>query len=429
MFFRGEYMCDTLCAFPPYAEQGTVLFAKNSDRSPNEPHLVIHVPEKEHIAGSPLKLTYITIPQVKYTYAAVLCKPSWIWGAEMGVNSASVAIGNEAVFTKVKRCPEALIGMDLVRLALERCETAEKAVELITSLLEKYGQGGNCGFDHEFFYDNSFLIVDPKEGYVIETAGKRWAVVKISGKHAISNRLSIRKEHIYRGGVDEGFDFAGKLTNRLYTFFSGSKKRLESSYLSIKENMDASMMMKALRKHHPKDDSTVFKRGSVRSVCMHAGGLIGDHTTGSLVAVLRDNKPSTLWVTGSSTPCISCFKPVFVEIDSEAPAFNDECESKNYWLKREAIHRSVLSGAINPDILRSKLLELEKDFISREKELFKVSNPDLQELKQFSIEAAEKEEKAISEFLTEKELGIPLKNRFNSYWNKKNKELDNACLR
>jgi hypothetical protein len=49
---------------------------------------------------------------------------------------------------------------------------------------------------------------------------------------------------------------------------------------------------------------------------MHAGGLIGDHTTGSLVAVLRENKPSTLWVTGSSTPCISCFKPVFVEIDS-----------------------------------------------------------------------------------------------------------------
>lgn len=193
-------MCDTLCAFSPYAEQGTVLFAKNSDRSPNEPHLVIHVPEKEHIAGSPLKLTYITIPQVKYTYAAVLCKPSWIWGAEMGVNSASVEIGNEAVFTKVKRGPEALIGMDLVRLALERCETAEKAVELITSLLEKYGQGGNCGFDHEFFYDNSFLIVDPKEGYVIETAGKRWAVVKVSGKHAISNRLSIRKEHIYRGG-------------------------------------------------------------------------------------------------------------------------------------------------------------------------------------------------------------------------------------
>jgi len=417
-------MCDTLCAFPPYTGEGTVLFAKNSDRSPNEPHLVIRIPEQEHIAGSPLKLTYITIPQVEHTYAAVLCKPSWIWGAEMGVNSASVAIGNEAVFTKAKRGPEALTGMDLVRLALERCETAAKAVELITSLLEKYGQGGNCGFDHQFFYDNSFLVVDPKEGYVIETAGKRWAVVKVSEKHAISNRLSIRNEHIYRGGVDEGFDFAGKLTNRLITFFSGSKERLKSSYLSIKESMDASGMMEALRKHHPEDDSSVFKRASVRSVCMHAGGLVGDHTTGSLVAVLRDDKPSTLWVTGSSTPCISCFKPVFVEIDSGAPVFNDEYESKNYWLKREAIHRSVLAGAVNPDILRSRFLELEKDFIAREKELFKNSNPDLRELKQFSIEAAEKEEKIISGFLIEKDLSMPLNNSFGRYWNNKNKELE-----
>jgi secernin len=416
-------MCDTLCAFPPYTEDGTVLFAKNSDRSPNEPHLVIRIPEKEHIAGSPLKLTYLTIPQVKHTYGAILCKPSWIWGAEMGVNSASVAIGNEAVFTTVKRGPEALTGMDLVRLALERCETAEKAVELITSMLERYGQGGNCGFDHEFFYDNSFLVVDPKEGYVIETAGKRWVIVKVSGKHAISNRLSIRKEHINRGGVDEGFDFAGELTNPVYTFFSGSKKRLRSSYLSIQKNMDASGMMEALRKHHPKDDLNVFKRGSVRSVCMHAGGFVGDHTTGSLVAVLRDNKPSTLWVTGSSTPCISCFKPVFIEIDSGAPVFSDESESKNYWLKHEAIHRSVLAGIVNPDILRGRFKELEIDFISRERELFQNTNPDIQELKQFSAEAAEKVERMVSEYLTEKEWSMPSKNRFGRYWDKKNKEL------
>jgi len=420
-------MCDTLCAFPPYADQGTVLFAKNSDRSPNEPHLVIRIPEKEHTAGSPLKLTYLTIPQVKHTFGAILCKPSWIWGAEMGVNSASVAIGNEAVFTRVKRGPEALTGMDLVRLALERCDTAEKAVELITSMLEKYGQGGNCGFDHEFYYDNSFLVVDPKEGYVVETAGKRWVVVKVSEKHAISNRLSIHKEHTNRGGVDEGFDFAGKLTNPVYTFFSGSKKRLRSSYLSIQKNMNASGMMEALRKHDPKDDSNVFKRGSVRSVCMHAGGLIGDHTTGSLVAVLRDNKPSTLWITGSSTPCISCFKPVFVDIDSGPPVFSNESESKNYWLKREAIHRSVLAGIVNPDNLRNKLLELEKGFVSRERELFNNTNPDFEKLKQFSVEAAEKEEKIVSEVLIEKDWSMPLNNSFGRYWNNKNKELKKLC--
>lgn len=417
-------MCDTLCAFPPYAGQGTVLFAKNSDRSPNEPHLVIRIPEKEHTAGSPLKLTYLTIPQVKRTYGAILCKPSWTWGAEMGVNSASVAIGNEAVFTKAKRGPEALTGMDLVRLALERCESAKKAVELITSMLEKYGQGGNCGFDHEFFYDNGFLVVDPKEGYVVETSGKRWVAVKVSEKHAISNRLSIRKEHSYRGGVDEGFDFAGKLTEPVYTFFSGSKKRLQSSYSSIQNNMDASKMMEALRKHHPKDDLNVFGRGSVRSVCMHAGGIVGDHTTGSFIAVLRENKPSTLWVTGCSTPCISCFKPVFLEIDSGAPVFNDESESKTYWLKREYIHRRVLAGIVNPEILHSRMMALEKGWLLRESDIFQNSAPDLQDLKQFSIEAAREEERIISGFLNGKDRDMPSNSRFSRYWKRKNEELE-----
>lgn len=417
-------MCDTLCVYHSSSENQTVLFAKNSDRSPNEPHLIIRIPEKNYTEESTLKLTYLTIPQVKHTYGAILCKPSWIWGAEMGVNSASVAIGNEAVFTKAKRGPNALTGMDLVRLSLERCNSAEKAVDLITSLLEKYGQGGNCGFDHEFYYDNSFLVVDPKEGYVIETSGKRWVVNKVSKKHAISNRLSIRSEHTRRGGVEQGFDFAGKLTEPVYTFFSGSKQRLQSSYNSMQEPIDTEKMMAALRSHHPKDHDCVFKRGSVRSVCMHAGGIVGDHTTGSLVAVLRENKPSTLWVTGSSTPCISCFKPVFVEIDSGSPVFEDETQSKAYWLKREAIHRSILAGVIDPIRLSSNWDTLEKKWITQESELFNNDNINLQDLKQFCIEAAKEEEKMVLEFSTSKECNIPLKGRFNRYWNRKNSELE-----
>jgi dipeptidase len=68
------------------------------------------------------------------------------------------------------------------RLGLERSQTAEQAVEVITELLERYGQGGPCSdIIPHFTYHNSFLIADPKEAWVLETVGKIWAAEKITG--------------------------------------------------------------------------------------------------------------------------------------------------------------------------------------------------------------------------------------------------------
>ncbi|HRT82593.1 MAG TPA: secernin-3, partial [Oscillospiraceae bacterium] len=130
-----------------------------SDRSPNEPQLIELIPPKTH-GEKTLKVTYIEVEQVKETYGLLLSRPSWMWGGEMGLNDCGVAIGNEAVFTKGKYGKEALLGMDLLRLALERAETAKNALDIIINLLERYGQGGNCGYDKRFEYDNAFLIMD-----------------------------------------------------------------------------------------------------------------------------------------------------------------------------------------------------------------------------------------------------------------------------
>lgn len=74
-----------------------------------------------HAAGSKLKCTYVEIDQADSTYAVVLSKPVWMWGAEMGSNENGVVIGNEAVFTKVN--PDGLrekklLGMDLGELKI-----------------------------------------------------------------------------------------------------------------------------------------------------------------------------------------------------------------------------------------------------------------------------------------------------------------------
>lgn len=166
-------MCDTLYL----SRGGKSFFGKNSDRSPNEAHIMVRCPARDYAAGTTLKTTYVTLPQATHTYACVLLKPHWIWGAEMGWNECGLHIGNEALFTNVKReKKDGLIGMDLLRLALERTSTAIAAAELIVSLVSEYGQDGNCAFDKKFFYHNAFLIADGKDAFVLETAGRHWAL-------------------------------------------------------------------------------------------------------------------------------------------------------------------------------------------------------------------------------------------------------------
>ena len=68
------------------------------------------------------------------------------------------------------------------RLGLERGKSAREALEVICSLLEDYGQGGSCSNSiKDFSYHNSYMIVDSKEAWVLETAGKLWAAEKITG--------------------------------------------------------------------------------------------------------------------------------------------------------------------------------------------------------------------------------------------------------
>ena len=178
-------MCDTLGKLG--SEKS--FFAKNSDRSPNEVQVLEYHQAKQGLSGT-LNCTYITVPQAKETFAVLLSRPSWMWGAEMGINEYGLCIGNEAVFTKGAYGKTGLTGMDMVRLALERCKTAKEALQFLISLLADYGQGGNCGYDHDFFYDNAFLMMDRKELFVLETAGKQWVYKQYSAAN-ISNRLSI----------------------------------------------------------------------------------------------------------------------------------------------------------------------------------------------------------------------------------------------
>lgn len=325
--------CDTFVALPPSTEGQRIIFGKNSDRPCDEVQEVVYFPAKEHEPGK-VECTYIEIEQVEKTFAVVLSRPAWLWGAEMGANEHQVCIGNEAVWGRESADgDEALLGMDLVRLALERADTAEKAVDVITDLLEKYGQGGNCMEDEcGFTYHNSFLISDRKEAWVLETAGKHWAAERVeAGYRNISNQYSITtkidKEHpgmrTYakeQGWWDGESEFS---FTDVYSYSSTARiqaaggRYCEGQKLLQKSNghITAQTMMDILRDK----ESGINMEGMFMS-------------TGSMVSVIpkADHLPGVHFFTATPDPERSVFKPFVFVSDvpplkhTSSPCFGEE---------------------------------------------------------------------------------------------------------
>ncbi len=367
-------MCDTLIL----RHQGQTWFAKNSDREPAEPQRLPRLPAVRNDPEARLRTTYLDIPQAAQRHALVISQPSWIWGAEMGVNEHGVAIGNEAVFTKLTRQRgTALLGMDLLRLGLERGASAREALEVITGLLQRYGQGGPAGYrDKRIRYDNSFLIADPGEAWVLETAGNLWAAKKVE-RWAISNALTLGHEfdlcsrdledQARRQGCWDGrgdFHFARVFDTRLLPWVGGAHRRcrINQRFLdSLPGEPDWHALFAALRHHGPRGDH--FCRHNNRQVCMHAGSFWRpSQTTASLVARLRDDGP-LLAATGTSAPCLGLFQPLSFDPASGTAVLSQprEAVQESRWWRFEAVHRRALTDRAFRRLLRSG-----RDWLERE---------------------------------------------------------------
>lgn len=391
-------MCDTMVALSGSTCDGSVLFAKNSDREPNEPHIIVRVPKRKIEMSRRIKCTYIDVEledSVQETYEAILFKPSWIWGAEMGVNEKGLIIGNEAVFTREKIEEKTLLGMDILRLALETCADAEDALHFIVKIIEKYGQGGKAGYTQNLKYHNSYLIADFSEAFVLETSGRHWVYNRVKDVYSISNTLTIGSEYegcnsklvenaLSRGWCrsQESFNFKKAYESRLHPHFTKGDIRQNTTYNFLKEKTGSVCYedMKAiLRSHSGRADVEGFSSGSMECVCMHAGGgLITSQTTGSFVVQLKEGNIN-IWATGSSLPCISVFKPLWLTPGS-CDDFREENQVKliEYWKQIEGFHRKVLDGSItNLELYLDKRDKLEKELANLAAE----AKTDIQKLK------------------------------------------------
>ncbi len=382
-------MCDTMVAVGSATVDGSVILAKNSDREPNEAHVLVHLPRQKHPPQSMVKCTYIEIPQVEETYEVFLAKPFWIWGCEMGTNEYGVAIGNEAVFTKEPyQREEGLIGMDFIRLALERSQTAYQALRVIVELLERYGQGGNCGFEHPTYYHNSFILADPTEAWVLETAGKYWAAERVKDFRSISNGLTIGEtwdeaspdlvDHAIEKGwckSRQDFNFARCYSDFLYTRLDGCVPRQCRSMDLLRQyagKIDVGIMMRILRDHGRRaeeDPNWNPSRGWIMdTLCVHAsfGPTRPSQSTGAMVAHLKKDL-STIWATGTSATCTSIFKPLFLcgeVFPSMGKPPTGTYDSESLWWQHERLHRQVIQDyATRMAVFRQERDRLEESFM------------------------------------------------------------------
>ncbi len=316
---------------------GGVLFAKNSDRDRNESQVVEWHPATDHGPASTLDCTWITIDQAPHTHAVAISRPWWMWGAEIGANEHGVVIGNEAVFTKElarrpRDEPDGLLGMDLLRLALERASTAHEAVATIVELLERHGQSGSCSHEHPTMrYDNSFLVADPDGAIVLETAGRDHATEEVTGRaRSISNGLTIA-------------GFAEEHADRLRGRVAQCATRRTRSETSASQARSVGDMFAALRDHGPGLlPRYAMLNGALSAPCAHPGGLLtSTQSTASWVADLRAEPLH--WVTGTAAPCTSLFKPITVDEPVDlGPVPANTFDAHSLWWRHEMLHRCVM---------------------------------------------------------------------------------------
>jgi dipeptidase len=350
-----------------------MLFAKSADCGVNEANAVVRIPRKRHVPGKAVRLTHLVIPQAEETYELLLTKAFWTYGCEIGVNEYGLAMGEEAVFTtEMEEEKDGIIGPDLMRIGLERAKTCQEAIQVMTRLLEQYGQGGSAELKGNSHFDSSYIMADQEEAYVLETAGRRWAVKKVETVASISNMLGIGADwDAYSGGdVTPKTDWARQYALPDVPPTLGSPVRQAITYNSLQAclgDITPKVIFEIMRHHgegyHPASAE------AHRNICVHVGPQENRWWQADGVMVTEVGQDGVIaWVTGTSGNCVSIFKPVFLGVDLPdiGPYPTEHFDPRSLWWKHELLHRRAMADfeRLVPEI-RQDFDQLEDEFLAQ----------------------------------------------------------------
>eukprot|EP01083_Nonionella_stella_P006523 18965_1 len=322
---------------------GYTALCKNSNRNPNETHEVVIIPEIKIDDSTVIECTYSTVsPPKSHSHRCLLSKPVWMWGAEMGSSSAGVCIATENVYPNSygssQRTPHGqyLTGMDLLRLALMFGDSALDAVKIIDHYLKHYQQNGSMEWmnNTQTPHYSTFLVADYNELWIVETINQMFVAKKYChGIHAISNRYMLSSpfdmisttltEYCDQHNINwtRHLDIAYQFGEWKRTYFDDSSKRQQYvqkrlDAISKHRKLNVTDFTKILRSHSVRysDENGIDKGLLGMDICCHGsyGSLRTVNTNGSLICILRRDGTVLNLVTGTSAPCISMFKPIYI---------------------------------------------------------------------------------------------------------------------
>jgi dipeptidase len=363
-------MCDTFVALKEATANGSVLLAKSADTEVNEAQHLLKLPRKEYSVGALVRVTHLVIPQPRVTYEVVIDKSFWLYGGEIGVNEHGVAVGNEAVFSKLDSDKDGVVLIDLLRLILERCANRHEAVDLVAHLLATYGQGGNCELRGNSHFDGSFIVSDQNGAVVIETAGREWAAREVRGFDSISNDYTIgsdwdRSSFKINGSKPDFGDTVGD-AERARCVGAVERRKMSYDYLGARKGKISVRTMADLLRFTGEGDYVPYADEFPTRVCMHAAPFENRfwQATGALIADTRHDDIMA-WVTATSGTDVSIFKPVFFGIDLPdlGPMPRESYSPDAYWWRHELLHRRAMADhkTLMPQI-RAEFEALEDSF-------------------------------------------------------------------
>lgn len=361
--------CDTVVALPSASLNGQVLFGKNSDRPQEEAQPLVQRARASHNGGD-AGAQFVQVPQVAETYRHVGSRPFWCAGYEHGFNEHQVVIGNEALPTRLPTAREPkLIGMELLRLGLERARSASEAVEVMTDLTSRFGQGKFENHAGVRTYDNSYIVADPKEAFILEAVGHDWAVKRVQNAASISNVCGLGEDSdrvsatapqnaanlgLVGSPNGQAFVFSNTFAD-LAASASGAARRGRTGALlrAHQGKMDPAAMMRILSDHSDgvnPDEPLVTDVSGQLSVCVHrTEGATPGTTAASLVADLcADGGRLPVYWCGLYSPCMTLFLPTFVEgtIPSALSIGGREpSDNSPWWTFYRLTHSGLREGA------------------------------------------------------------------------------------
>lgn len=361
-------MCDTLVIRKD--KKSPFIFGKNSDRHPQEIQLVQYVEpfeglkEKTHIDYQK-EYDIIRYPLLQFysknfenKYKALISRPAWMYGCEMGINEKGLVIGNEALFSLKGTSKEGILGMDILRLALHNCSDSKSALTFISDFINEYGQGGNGSFIGSLYYNNSFLITDSKESYLLESVKNRYVAKKIENAQTISNSYTITDDYNFgdEKSLETKINFKKKYESKIHTLFSQGNYRQNLSS-TLLEAADGSFESVVSTLRYNRSQNLDFDR-SMRSICIDSNFLVTSKTTNSMVVEYVLEQP-IVYFTAAPFPILSPYYPFRVrEEDFSNSPFNNITFS--YEFAKKQIEKHNLIRNASKDAQKEIIKEIKK---------------------------------------------------------------------